>query len=419
MTASPVDSAEPGPRFIAWPAAFALTIWIVFSGTIVSVYLMAFNRHVPACERAAAWSLSISLAVGILAFLAAPEQYGRLRSRHRRQAAEPGLAVTATLLLLVAGSVAVIWLAVNLTLAKQPAGAWILTLPAVAAAIAGPASGVRVRPLRPADTSPGPAGPATVLVEPGAGASQLLVEPLPGPGDTPSPPTGSHDDLGIGVLPPPGPEIASRDGLLNHALLAEHEGSLPAVALDAGFWRAATSTLNERGTEQGGVALISRHNGALLVIGAVFPAQVGASYAHCEFSTTDIERVRLALDRVADEIGIGPGDLSITWVHTHPNLGVFLSGTDKKTSRNWRALDPDFTPIVIDISRPTLTEQIGVFDGNEREITPMRVVEGLVLDPMASRLGRAIVGTYHADGQPPPLVLLSGFHEGRGHDRNT
>ena len=44
-------------------------------------------------------------------------------------------------------------------------------------------------------------------------------------------------------------------------------------------------------------------------------------------------------------------------------------------------------------------------------MSPVGLVEGLVTDNMTPRLGEAILSTYRADGQPEPLVFLSGFRE--------
>ena len=304
---------------------------------------------------------------------------------HWRRLAWPAPGLVLVCIMLTAGSVAVIWVAMNLILAKEPIGAWILILPGVAAAITVPVG----RMASPGTPEPQAVGPALIPVDQ----------------------RGTHDRSQIALLPRESRETGHPPRLVNHGCLSELGNGLPTVALDGGFWRSALATLAAQETEQGGVALISRYQGALMIIGAVFPAQVGASSTYCEFSTADVDRVRQALDHVADDIGIGPGEVSITWVHTHPRLGVFLSGTDRDTSRRWRGLDPSFTPIVIDASRGTLSEQIGVFDTDERAMSPIGLVEGLVTDDMAPRLGEAILSTYHADGQPEPLVLLSGFRE--------
>jgi hypothetical protein len=183
--------------------------------------------------------------------------------------------------------------------------------------------------------------------------------------------------------------------------------ALPPVALDAGFWQAAVRGLNPRSAEQGGVALLARSHGVILLLAAVFPSQVRASTVHCEFSTADIDRVRRALDGVADEIDIADGGVKVTWVHTHPRLGVFLSGTDLETSRIWREFDPDFTPIVIDISKGNLEDQIGFFYPNGEKIQPMKV-DGLISSAAAHRVRQEILRAYEQDGQAPPLVLISG-----------
>ena len=282
MTVLPANRAEPALGSASWRAAFGLTGWAVFFGAVVGAYLIAVHRHFPACEDAAAWGLSILLAAGVLAFVTALDRPGAGPDPgHRRPLAWPGPGLVLVCILLAAGSVAVIWVAMNLILAKEPIGAWILTVPGVAAAIAVPAGRI-AWPGRP---EPQAAGPAQAAVD------QL----------------GAHDGSQIALLPRETPETGHRPRLVNHGCLSELGNGLPTVALDAGFWRSALGALAGQETEQGGVALISRYQGALLIIGAVFPAQVGASSTHCEFSTADVDRVRQALDRVADDIGVGPG----------------------------------------------------------------------------------------------------------------
>jgi len=179
-----------------------------------------------------------------------------------------------------------------------------------------------------------------------------------------------------------------------------------AVALEAGFWADARRSLDPRAYEQGGVALTVRTPKTVLVLGAVFPAQVRANAVACQFPAAEVDRVRHALNAVGPSIGVLPGMITVTWVHTHPQLGVFLSGTDHATARKWRGLDPHFTPIVIDISQGELSRAIGVFDGHGRKIQPMSTTAGLVDPGALARLRAALAGAYPAGGAEAPLILL-------------
>ncbi|WP_117215805.1 hypothetical protein [Allorhizocola rhizosphaerae] len=148
-----------------------------------------------------------------------------------------------------------------------------------------------------------------------------------------------------------------------------------AVALDKRLWETTCRRLREDAAERGGVALTVRGERTLLVFGMVFPAQTHANSVRCEFSAGEVDRVRIGINAVAEELGLPPGMVTVTWVHTHPRLGVFLSGTDVATSEKWRSLDPRFTPIVLDVHQTTLAEQIGVFGAGSERLRPITTVE--------------------------------------------
>jgi hypothetical protein len=81
-------------------------------------------------------------------------------------------------------------------------------------------------------------------------------------------------------------------------------------------------------------------------------------------------------------------------VHTHPGLGLFLSGIDVTTAATWRAFDPEFTPIVIDPLAQGVSGQIGVFDGANRKIKSVKLVSGLIDVQAARELADGLVGAY-------------------------
>ena len=58
---------------------------------------------------------------------------------------------------------------------------------------------------------------------------------------------------------------------------------------------------------------------------AVFPPQKAHSAAYCEFDSSYIVPVRVFLEE--SELNYSP----IGWIHSHPGLSIFLSGTDKAT----------------------------------------------------------------------------------------
>ncbi len=399
----------PGRFPVSAPALFGLIGWVIYFTSLSSVYLVAFNRHNLACERSAALGLGISLGSALLAFPAGLS-FALFSPHSRRPSRLPAFIRISELLfgcLLAAASVVVIWVAINLTLASQSTGAWILTIPAALAPLAwliGSRGWIQDEELT---------GPSTEIVP---------APPSAGPAEAPEPavPTDETEATGdqaaaVAVLDVTSAPVLEKVSVLERAPdlvnpdWPERLGdSSVAVALDSGFWQAAIACLARMPTEQGGVALVIRLDSALAILAMIFPAQIKASAVRCEFSTSDVERIRMAMDAVFEEPGDGTSLIKMTWVHTHPRLGVFLSGTDQETARQWRELDPDFTPIVIDPSRGKLDEQIGVYDANGRRIKPVRIVEELINKTVTNRLKVELLRAYRADGLPDPLVFMSG-----------
>ncbi|CAL9638497.1 hypothetical protein [Streptomyces sp. enrichment culture] len=180
----------------------------------------------------------------------------------------------------------------------------------------------------------------------------------------------------------------------------------PQVGIDAELWHNLAEALTEpaeRREEQGGVALTARtDDGLWTIVGAVLPRQTWASAVRCEFSVLEVERVRDALD------SLGPGYqnlVKITWLHTHPGLSVFLSATDHTTSASWRTLDPDFRPVVVDVTQEKLDDRIGVFDAQGKALR-VGLVDGVLPAEKAGIIRNAVLERYRRTGDPLPLVLV-------------
>jgi len=99
--------------------------------------------------------------------------------------------------------------------------------------------------------------------------------------------------------------------------------------------------------ERGGVLLGSRGKQMTVVTAAVFPPQIASGPDHCIFSTRSIERIRSAGSSVRGQ-RLRSLTRIVGWVHTHPKLGVFLSGTDRATLATWQQLDPSAVAVVVD-----------------------------------------------------------------------
>jgi hypothetical protein len=449
MKASPAERARPDRGPVLWHPAFGVVAWAVYLVSLVAVYLIAFGKHSHACQSASVWAMAISLAIALVTLpVASARLYARPWPRSADLRASRAFPVIVAGLVLAAGSVAVIWTAINLTIAQDPAGAWALAVPAAAAPIAflvsvltgpvggGPAESVeatveappvpleRKEPQVPepeakaVEAEPASAEPETAEPQAEPAEAETKTEPEPEPAK-PEPETAEPQAEPAEAETKTEPEkqaIPERVTAVSTGLLSadwqQRMDSGVKVVLDSAFWRKTMKTLAEQSTELGGLALTVRAPDALLIIGIVFPKQISANTIRCVFPTVELDRVRRAIDAIAEEVGIAPGDITITWVHTHPGMGVWLSGIDQDTTRSFRALDPDFTPIVIDPHESSLKNQIGVFDSASEKIGPLDLVEGLVNRSASARLARSLSKTYRDDGLAPPIILLPGAATG-------
>ncbi|MGI5247131.1 hypothetical protein [Dactylosporangium sp. CA-139066] len=410
MRAQPDDHVPTGTGLLTRPALAGAVTWMLFVGALTVTFAVAYGRGDAPSQRAAVYALSIAVAVALLTLPSA------LRRPSGAPAALPwpDRATVPVFLLLLAGSAALIGVSVSLTLDGRQLGAWALLLPAAA----GP---LLVLLERRSATAPAPeAGGAEEAEDAGdvegvvddAGDVDEVPDDIEAIADTDEA-EGAQlvEETDVQEQPAELEEREEREEpeareLMRQDFLQRLRDDPAAVAVEAGCWATLLRRLDPEADEQGGVALTIQAEDTLLVLGMVFPAQVRASAVRCEFSTDEVDRVRRGVNSVAAKIGLPPGTVKMAWVHTHPRMGVFLSATDLATSAKWRSLDPAFRPIVVDVSRPHLEEQIGVFDGDGHKILPIRTVGGLIEYGPAQRLAEAIENVYHAERRPIPLVLI-------------
>jgi len=94
-------------------------------------------------------------------------------------------------------------------------------------------------------------------------------------------------------------------------------------------------------TEIGGFLIGKIERNQLIITRATFPRQIGTS---THVSINDVDMALLA-EELAER---GAGEVIIGWHHTHPGLGVFMSGTDVSTQRRYQAFFPEAVAMVMD-----------------------------------------------------------------------
>jgi len=137
------------------------------------------------------------------------------------------------------------------------------------------------------------------------------------------------------------------------------------VIMDPGIFEGIiTFTLNfEKGgtAERGGLLIgkkikeIYEKEYSWKTLAAVFPPQDKSSPTYCKFDGRVLWRVREAINRAVDylstsaAISLNRQDFIIfSWIHTHPNMGIFLSNIDRNTIRKLSKFFPDIVAVVID-----------------------------------------------------------------------
>jgi hypothetical protein len=396
--------AEPGPADPAAPIRAAVIVsavtvaglvWAAFFVALAVVYLIAFARNVVVCEAAAGAGLAISLAAALFAVTFGVARRTTVRAWKSAQAVPLPACVA-----LAAASVVVIFVGVSLTVAGDTAGPWSLTVVAVAATVGA----LLARPDFPEIAAPRvPSEPddrqtTTDEQAPGDGASAAIVVTERISEDEATPHAAVEK-----------PSVPTYPALLSRHWKELLGGSPPPVAVDAGFWRAMFDALRKRDVEIGGMALTIRAPGTLILLGVVLPRQVHATGGSCEFSAAELGGLRDVIDSAADSLGIDTSDLKIGWVHTHPNMGAFLSGTDRSTIEQWRALDPMATPIVIDPQAQQLGRQIGVFDTDNERMEPVQIIAGLGNSDVLDLLKDELLAAYGEARKRGTLIILPGM----------
>lgn len=135
----------------------------------------------------------------------------------------------------------------------------------------------------------------------------------------------------------------------------------PAIVPESLIRQAAAFTAPRGRLEMGGLLIghVDEQGNNVAVTG-LFPEQLKESSGYCEFDGMWTALIAAACDH-ANQIGDKsvPNVRIIGWIHTHPDIGIFLSGIDVTTFRALRDATPDrrLMAVVVD----PLREQNGVF----------------------------------------------------------
>ncbi len=160
----------------------------------------------------------------------------------------------------------------------------------------------------------------------------------------------------------PAPLDLASYAIEHHLTLPEREddSSDPVLIVDRAAWEALWDHARSADVEVGGLLIGEVFRDAatdrpVTVVRAAIPALGGASSAVSFTFTPD------AWDHLtAERDQLWPDMITVGWFHTHPNLGVFYSGTDRNTqhaffNRPWNV------GVVVDPL--ALSDQVGLFVG--------------------------------------------------------
>ncbi len=155
--------------------------------------------------------------------------------------------------------------------------------------------------------------------------------------------------------------------------------------------------------EWGGMLVGHREGFVAHAVAAVFPAQKRQEMCFCEFDGLELVLVKNAIN-VTNESSTKKW-ATVAWVHTHPNLGIFLSGTDKRTFETWSALDPLAVAVVVDPFAKF--EQVLACDCDLNGI-PYELASELSVDELQSIFifTEEVASVYFAKGLEVPTTII-------------
>jgi len=104
-------------------------------------------------------------------------------------------------------------------------------------------------------------------------------------------------------------------------------------------------------TEKFGIGIGYRTGLQNRVLAYIWPCQEARSGVFCQIKIEDLGLIVPFIVELREQLHMEVPIGVSAWVHTHPNLGLFLSGTDRATFANWADVDPAMLALVIDVFR--------------------------------------------------------------------
>jgi hypothetical protein len=120
--------------------------------------------------------------------------------------------------------------------------------------------------------------------------------------------------------------------------------------------------------EWGGVCVGYQEGETFHVRGIVLPPQKIQSGAYCEFRKEIFPLVTKQIIRLTSDHKELFHFRSGAWIHTHPGLGVFFSGTDFNSFKYLTQLSPEFLAIVVDPLQNQIIGYNGILETTTEEI---------------------------------------------------
>ncbi len=121
-------------------------------------------------------------------------------------------------------------------------------------------------------------------------------------------------------------------------------------------------------SEHGGIMFGWKKGTTTFVIGIFFPPQKESTAVFCNFAGKELMSLRNSIDQENKKLNEQNHINIVGWIHTHPDIRVFISGTDKNTIKNLAKWDKTLTAVVVDPYKNMIEEIIGAWNSDLKKI---------------------------------------------------